>query len=460
MDRMSPRAFSRVALPSIPLGLLLALFVLLSLAGGAARADVWGQTVVRGTAAAALLLAALFFEKPYIGALKPSLLLLLATLALVLLQLVPLPPSLWQALPGRAPFAEVIKGEQPWRPLSIQPNATLNAGMSLLVPFAILIVAGGVRQKERVWVLPILLSLIVLCALSGLVQMSGTVFDNPFINDTPGAVSGLFANRNHFGLALAIGCLLAPVWALQGESAWKMALALGLNILFILLILASGSRSGMFLGVAGTAMGVLITHRRLLRALRRIPRWAQFGIGTVAIGTIVALILISVYAGRAQSIDRALALDVTSDMRIRALPTVTAMTKTYFALGTGFGSFDTLFRMHEPFDLLKPTYFNHAHDDFIEIVLDGGLPALLLLVVGVAWWVVASIRVWRRTTSPEVILGRLGSSMLLFILLASIVDYPARVPMFMAMIVLAAAWLCWGANRQPRSALPGEHPYL
>jgi hypothetical protein len=30
-------------------------------------------------------------------------------------------------------------------------------------------------------------------------------------------VSGTFANRNHFALFMAIGCVLAPAWAVQSS---------------------------------------------------------------------------------------------------------------------------------------------------------------------------------------------------------------------------------------------------
>src|SRR3546814_14825252 len=79
-------------------------------------------------------------------------------------------------------------------------------------------------------------------------------------------------------------------------------------------------------------------------------------------------------------------------MRARGLPTVLSMIAAYFPAGAGFGGFDPIFRLHEPFRLLKPTYFNHAHNDFLEVVLDGGLPAALLLLVAIGWYAIASIR--------------------------------------------------------------------
>ncbi|RYE96337.1 MAG: hypothetical protein EOO77_41165 [Oxalobacteraceae bacterium] len=135
------------------------------------------------------------------------------------------------------------------------------------------------------------------------------------------------------------------------------------------------------------------------------------------------------------------------------------MIRTYFPFGAGMGSFDPIFRMHEPFALLKPTYFNHAHNDFLEIVLNAGLPGLLLLLIALGWWGWKSMVAWRGDAAH--ILPRLGSVMLLLILIASIIDYPARTPIIMAMAMIAAIWLnSQGASARGKGPLPSTGPHL
>jgi O-antigen ligase len=113
--------------------------------------------------------------------------------------------------------------------------------------------------------------------------------------------------------------------------------------------------------------------------------------------------------------------------------------------------------MHEPFALLKSTYFNHVHNDFLEIALDAGVPGMLLLLAGITWWAAASVRAWRAGPDARHILPKLGSAMLLLVLVASLVDYPAHTPMMMGMIVIAAVWL---AGAAPRAALPEKNQHL
>jgi hypothetical protein len=54
------------------------------------------------------------------------------------------------------------------------------------------------------------------------------------------------------------------------------------------------------------------------------------------------LVGLSISADRAVSVNRLLMVDAESDMRGRALPTVLAMIRAYFPVGSGLGGFDPL----------------------------------------------------------------------------------------------------------------------
>lgn len=445
---------------SLPFLLLAGLLAIILITGGASRADVLGQPIVRGAAAAALIAAVFLAPADTARTMRMPLALLGLAMALALLQLIPLPPAWWSALTGHAPLRQAVTGDQPWRPWSIQPGATLNAAMSLLVPLAVLLLATAIRRTERALILLVVLVLISASALLGLVQFAGSPFNSPFVNDSPGDASAFFANRNHFALFLALGCFLAPVWGTWNSrrATWRAPLAIGLVVLFLLLILASGSRAGVALGLLGTGIGLGMARQLVRHQHWRLPRWAEPLAGAAIVLVGAGFVLISLLSGRAQSIDRLMSVDTAADMRTRALPTLTEAIMAYFPVGAGFGSFDTVFRMREPFALLKPTYFNHAHNDYLEVLIDGGLPALVLLLLALGWWAMASVRVWRQEASSPMMLGRIGSVLVLLILIASLFDYPARTATVMAIVAIAAAWLAWGAAAQP--ALPPSKPDL
>jgi O-antigen ligase len=345
--------------------------------------------------------------------------------------------------------------------LSIEPSATINALSSLVVPFAVLVFATGLRERERQWLPTLALVFIVAAMLLGLLQLSGAIIHNPFIDDIPGEVSGIFANRNHFALLLAFGIVLVPAWAFSDThvATWRWPAALSLVLLLFLTILATGSRAGMGAGIIALVIGLILARRPVQHMLRRYPRWMLPALIAAIVGLIILVVAISISAERAMSIHRLFALSGEEDMRRKALPTVWAMILTYFPFGSGLGNFATVFQIYEPFDFLNMTYFNRAHDDFLEIVLNAGLPGLLLLLCALAWWLIASTRVWRAGGSMRHAKPKLGSAILLLVFIASTVDYPARTPIMMAMITLAALWLSWGSDA-PRTALPAKSQRL
>lgn len=440
---------------------LLLLLATLWVAGGATRADASGQAITRGGTWLLLIAAILFGMRPRTADIRAVVFFVAATTLLVLLQLVPLPPAIWHMLPGRTLFANAAIVSGDWRPWTLVPGATANAAASLIVPVATLLFMASLEPPQRRWLPAILLGLVTASTIVGLLQFSGARFDNPLINETVGQVSGTFANRNHFALFLAFGCLLAPVWAFADgqRPQWRGPVAIGLVLLFTLIILASGSRAGMLVGAIALIAGLALSWKSIRRELRKAPSWVFPALIAAIVVMTSVFILISVAADRAVAIERAFGMDPGQDMRRRGLPTVLAMIGAYFPAGSGFGSFDPVFRIHEPLELLKRTYFNHAHNDFLEFVLDGGLPALVLLVAALMWWARASFRVWRAPDDPRYRGARLGSAMLLLILVASVFDYPARTPMIMAMIVIAAVWLGQGAAAVQRSSLAERKQY-
>jgi len=450
---------------SLPFVLLCGFLGVLWIAGGASRGDALGQPLVRIAAGLVLVLLILFEDRPRPGRGKPIWLLLGASVVVTLLQLVPLPPEVWLSLPGRERFAgagTLDTNGQPWRPLSIVPGATANALGSLLVPAATLFLIASLRSEQRRLLPGLILILLIASTFLGLLQVSGATLNNPLINDTPGVISSSFANRNHFALFLVLGCMIAPVWAFSadGKVGWRLPSAVGLVLIFVLTILATGSRAGIFLGAFAVGAGLLIVRQPIRRELRRRPRWVFPALVVAFAALIVSFVLISVAADRAASIERLVGVDFSADMRSRGLPIVLDMVRSYFPAGSGLGGFDPLFRAHEPFDLLKLTYYNHAHNDFLEVVLDAGLAGGVLIACALGWWGWASVRAWRSPAADGTALARLGSAMLLAIFAASVFDYPARTPMVMAVVVIAALWLAGDTGERGRNALPASGQHL
>jgi O-antigen ligase len=336
-----------------------------------------------------------------------------------------------------------LAGEvQPWRPIAMVPSLAWNALQSLIIPVTIVTLFSALHSDERARTYPLLLVVILASAFVGLAQFSGVQVNNPLI-DQVGSVSGMLANRNHFALMLACGCALMPAWAFKSPRllGWRVALSATFLLFLMLLILATGSRTGMVMGVVAILIGWATVRGDIRRNTRSLPRWfVPVAIGALVV-VIAGLVAISIGADRAVSVNRLMELSPEEDLRRKALPTILSMIRIYFPVGSGLGGFDPIFRIHEPFDFLNSTYFNRAHDDFLEIAMEAGLPGILLVIGGLIWWAIASVRVWRAEPNGRIMRARLGSTIILLTAIASVVDYPARTPMMMAVLTLAACWL-------------------
>ncbi|MGH9549530.1 MAG: hypothetical protein ACRD3W_09145, partial [Terriglobales bacterium] len=154
-----------------------------------------------------------------------------ALVALPLLQLVPLPPSLWTALPHRELSAEsfaLIGKEPPWMPLSVSPQATWLSVLSLLPPLSIFIGVLLLGYRDRRWLSLVVLAVGVVSAFLGLMQVAqgptSALRFYQFTNPTTEAV-GFFANRNHFAALLYVVLLFTVAWATKAGAEAGLSLS-------------------------------------------------------------------------------------------------------------------------------------------------------------------------------------------------------------------------------------------
>ncbi|MBN8816719.1 MAG: O-antigen ligase family protein [Sphingomonas sp.] len=454
-----------MALPRIDIGLareerlpailLVIFFITLCIAGGASREDVLAQSVVRGVAVVLMCIRIVTRGLPDLKVYRALSYLLAAMGILTALQLVPLPPSIWTALPGRGTIASLPLPPTMWRPINLVPDAGWNSLFSLLVPFCVLVLVSALGQNTVRRTYLIVLGAIVFSAVLALLQAAGTAPDNPLINGSTTDYAGVFANRNHQALFLSIGIALTWHWGFENGGHLRdrrLWLAFCLIFLMGISILATGSRAGILLGglalVLGPAVALLNRRSSGGLGLRRAVIWSGGMIVFVAI-----IGLTSLYFGRAESFTRATTMTVDSDFRIRALPVVWDIAKGYFPFGAGMGSFDAVFRAAEPLALLEPTYFNHAHNDLLETVIETGMFGPVIAGCAAIWLGLGSIRAFA-DRSQAARLARFGSLTVILVVIASISDYPARTPMIMALIMISGCWLSMASVPQTaRNAL-------
>lgn len=125
-------------------------------------------------------------------------------------------------------------------------------------------------------------------------------------------------------------------------------------------------------------------------------------------------------------------------MSTSSLPIV----KDHIWLGTGLGSFEDIYRLYENADVINSSYVNHAHNDYLEWIVETGVAGGVLLIVFVSWILKIIIKVWRRSQSKNNQAFRQAASLsILAVLIHSIVDYPLRTPTISLLAALCLAFL-------------------
>jgi O-antigen ligase len=115
----------------------------------------------------------------------------------------------------------------------------------------------------------------------------------------------------------------------------------------------------------------------------------------------------------------------------------------FFPAGSGLGTFTHVHEMYAPRSLARESYVNHAHDDWLELGLEAGMPAMVLALGFLAWYAAAAAGAWRSPSAGESpankLLARAASVSVLLILLHSTVDYPLRTIAVMVMFAMCCA---------------------
>lgn len=429
--------------------------ILVFLLGGGARSDIASLILLRPIGVIVCGIAALSLTSEHITRHRFILGFAGTLILIVALQLIPLPPSIWHLFPGRGIVAEVDRTAQlgvVWRPLTMVPHATWNSLFSLFVPLAALLLGIQLRDDERRRLAPLFVGIAILSVVVGLLQMVGGP-GSPFyfyaVTNADAAV-GLFANRNHHAIFLAcIFPLLAfvasarSVTVQQARLKWIAAVSFGAILVPMLII--TGSRAGLALGVLGLASVVFIFHSpdRDLSDRRKKPRLSTISI-SVGVAAVLILAVVTIVWNRAEAIYRLTDQDLRSDPRFESWGYIAKMAWSYFPFGSGSGSFADIFKIVEPDYLLAPTYLNHAHNDFLEVILTDGLVGVALTCIILVVILRRSFFVWRKmkiADQPPVAMARAATVIFANLLIGSVFDYPLRDPSLICFAVIAWLWL-------------------
>ncbi len=393
-----------------------------------------------------------------------------------LLQLVPLPPSLWTHLPGRASEVVALTAAGvpiTWQPVTVSAQLTWLSVLSLLPPLAVLFATLVATPSERARIAAVVIGMGALSALVGLAQVAGGPSSPLYFyseTNTSEAV-GFFANRNHLAALLYSVLLFTAAWAADAfarvgnnlvvadeKSAGILSVSIAALLIILLLstIAMARSRAGLLLTLVAVP-AVVVLGRSGSRAESAGRRLFQLALA-------VALLLIVEFA--LYRIAQRLGSDPLEDLRITFGRNAWVAAMAFLPLGSGLGTFVPVYQLFEPAqDLMVNTYANQAHNDWLQLLLEAGFPGAFVLAAFLVWLGASVRRVWTARShdgsAPDLGLARASLLAIVLVLLHSFVDYPLRTTAMMSVLAFAAALLIPAPRSDPQRAvvsLPRDDP--
>lgn len=413
-----------------PRAVLVALFTVFVIAFGGGGSPAARPEMVVEVGAALALAIWIFLPRCDAEPANRTLFLLLAAavIALPVMQLIPLPPSLWQALPGReaeSAALALVGAANTWMPWSISPPLTLAALLSLGPPLAAMVMASRLDWRGRRLVVATIAVMGLVSVAVGTLQLSAGPTDLvTFYADSFGRVFGFQANRNAEVDVLLIA-MVAGMAIVAGRGRFALssgpagiAIALAFAAILLLGAVLTGSRTG----IALIPVGVLFALVIALGAKAPARRILAVGAGVFVLLAIAAFVLKD-NGAVARVITR---FAQTEDFRAELWEDTAYAIGQYWPVGAGLGTIVPVLISVERLEVVDYTLPNRAHNEYLELALEGGIVGLVLLALAIACVAMLAWKSWRLRTAETRPLILFAVAALIVMALHSIVDYPLR----------------------------------
>lgn len=424
---------------NFPLILFLLLFAVIFRAGNRPL-----PLMVLELVAIALLILCFFFpaKEAFMGkGLKVS---IWALVLLPLVYLVPIPWELWTTLPGRELYADtlnLLSTDQGLRATSIYPLKTQLAWLALLPPVAIFLCTLRLPVNKIKILVYTMLAISLIQASLGLIQYGEGVgsffrFGNPYASN---GAEGTYANRNHLAgllemfLPIALGMLALSVGQTKTElhqhRSWRMRLVtlsgwqMNKTVVFgfICLMMMTGlvftqSRSGVALAMLGIFISAIAYSRRL-------GGTNVFGV----VGSFIAVTFaIAIEIGLAPLLQR-FSVDHLGDLRFVIFDNTIKGIGTFFPIGSGPGTYPFIYPRFQSIE--ERGFINHAHNDYLEWLMEGGLLAAAIILILLFLYLQRWPKVWVKGYWSTFQFMQVGAGIgILLMLLHGLTDFNLHIP--------------------------------
>jgi O-antigen ligase len=280
--------------------------------------------------------------------------------------------------------------------LSLGPTATKRASLSLLPPLAAFLGILSVPRKHF-WMLG---AAIVFCAflgfIIGIIQKSRGAASGLFFYLNPGPenfATGTFVNRNSFASQLFSSVPFLAAFAMTWAKRWQIRpiLTFAFTLIYIGLLIAVLAAVGSRAGTVFAMVSILLTFLFVFRVGS--PNGGRLGTGKSVIALVIGMVIMAQVS--MVGILRITATDPLSDARFSIAAVGVEAAKAQFPAGSGMGTFIPVFQLYETPTTIVNAYVNGAHNEWLEVAIEGGAPALILMALFFVWFAYAVFKTVR-----------------------------------------------------------------
>ncbi|HEX4492968.1 MAG TPA: O-antigen ligase family protein [Acidimicrobiia bacterium] len=394
---------------------------------------------------------------------SPLIITILLALVLTLLQLVPWPAGWLDALnpigDGLRNDGASLAGVSPWDAITLDVPGTLRAIAYFVTLLGVAVIALRFAHSER-GRLACLSAVAGICLVTVVVVAIHTVFDASTLYGlyTPEQASppvlGPLLNANHLGGLCALGCAVSTGLLLYPKQSRAARIVWAVTILgTLVVVLATLSRGALLAALAGigVTLGTYAAQRlarpvdRRARSARRRFMMTSLPIGAVALCMMTVIVFTS--TGTAHQLEDT-SLQEIHDPRSKyeAWRSATTLIEEAPWAGVGRGAFEPAFtRVHKASSFLT---FSHVENEYMQAVIDWGIPGAIALALAFGWIGVVALRRWRDGPLAAAGLGGLAT-----VLVQSNVDFGVELLGLAVPVTIVAATLTYTYVRPLRSKL-------
>ncbi|HWU91927.1 MAG TPA: O-antigen ligase family protein [Sphingomicrobium sp.] len=381
----------------------------------------------------------------------------IVAVAVVALQLVPLPPAVWAHL---GPRQEVAQGfaalgmKVPPEPLSLTPASGLASLLAIIPSVALFCAMVRLRAYRPLWIaIALIAGTLAGIALGALQLASSNVELSPWYlyqETSTGRAVGFFANADHMATLLVVTIPFVAALVAAGKTANMqrysaiIAVAAGLAMVVVVGLALNGSLAGYGLALPVIVASVLL----VIPAASRLRLWIVALAALLVVASVAALETTSIGSGRVGN-----HATTAVQSRTEIFATTSKAAAEFMPFGSGLGSFQRIYPLYEKPDEVTSIYAVHAHNDYAELALELGLAGIVLIVLFLAWWGVAVWRAWRTAEAGP--FARAAAIASAAVLVHSLVDFPLRTAAISACFAMCLALLA-----DSRAAPPKEKKQL